>query len=84
MVEVVAEPHVGRRGLGHDGLESRVRVEHGHDREPGAVARARDAGAAVVTGNVCEEPFDGVVGIGALVDALRVLALPPFDKLRAA
>ena len=75
MVEVVAEPHVRRRRLRHDGLQSRVRVEHRHDREPRAVAGARDADPSIVTGYVGEEPFDGVVGIGALVDALRVLAL---------
>ena len=74
-MEVVAQPHVRGRRLRHDGRQRRMRIERAHHREPGRVARPDHADAAVVPGHVGEQPFDRVVGVGALVDRLRVLAI---------
>ncbi len=70
VMEVVAEEHVGRRGLLGGGLERGVRVEQRHDRQPTAVGDAQHAHAAVVAGHVLDQPVDGVVGVGAFVDGL--------------
>jgi hypothetical protein len=67
-MEVVAEPHVGRRGLRRDRAQRRVRLGRGHDRRPAVVADAEHADAAVVVRHVLHEPVDRVVGIGAFVD----------------
>ena len=75
VMEVVADPHVCGRGHRHDGLERGMRIERAHHREPRRVTRADHADAAVVVGDVLEQPLDGVVGVGALVDRLRVLAI---------
>ena len=73
VMEVVAEEHVGRRGLRRHRLEGRVRVEHRHHRQPAVVADAEHADPAVVVRHVLEEPVDGVVGVGAFVDGLGVV-----------
>ncbi len=52
-----------------------MRIERAHHREPRRVARADHADASVVVGHVLEQPLDGVVGVGALVDRLGILAI---------
>jgi hypothetical protein len=75
VMEVVAKPHVRRRRHRHDRLQRRMRIERAHHRQPRRVARADHADASVVVGDVLEQPFDGVGGVGALVDRLRILAI---------
>jgi hypothetical protein len=71
VVEVVADPHVGRGGLGRDGLDGGMRVQHRHHGEPAAVGDAEDADAAVAR-DVLQDPLDRVVRVGRLVDRARV------------
>src|ERR1700722_10741419 len=49
VMEVVAQEHVGGRGLLRGGLERRVRIEQGHGGEPAAVRNSQNADAAVRT-----------------------------------
>ena len=68
-MEVVAEPHVGRRGLRRDRLQRRVWLDRRHDGGPPVVRHTEHADPAVVVRHVLQQPFDGVVGVGALVEA---------------
>ena len=88
VVEVVAEPHVGRRGLRRDRPERGVRLEGAHDRGPALVGDAEHPDPAVVAGQVLHQPVDRVPGVRALVERLRVPgrargALHDEDALRA-
>ncbi len=73
VVEIITQIHVRWRRLFGDGLERRVRLDHRHGRQPAAVGNSQHAHASVVVRNVLEQPVDGVVGVGALVDGLRVV-----------
>src|ERR1039457_2088735 len=74
-MESVAEELVGGGGLLDDGFEGGMRVERGHDGGPTVVGGSGDAGAAVVVGDVFDEPVDGVPGVGGFVDAFRILGI---------
>ena len=75
MVEVVAQEHVGGRCLRRRGFERRVRVEHRHEGEPAGIRYPEHSHAAVVVGDVREQPVYRVVRVGAFVDRLRVAPL---------
>ena len=47
-------------------------VDARHRREKARIRHPQHARASVVVGDVAEQPLDGVVRIGALVDALRI------------
>ena len=72
VVEVVAEPHVGGRGLRRDRRERRVRLERPHDRRPAPVGDSEHPGLAVVARDVLQQPLDRVVRVGPLVEGLLV------------
>ncbi len=67
MVEIVAEPHVGGGSLRRNRLQSRMRLEGSHDGRPAVVRNAQHAHTAVIGRDILEHPFDGVEGIGPLV-----------------
>ncbi len=71
--EVVAEPDVGHGGLRRNGANGRMRIDAGFGSQEPRIRNADDADAAVVVADVREEPGDGVVGVGALVDGMRVM-----------
>src|SRR5258707_15109231 len=59
-------------------------IKCSHHSEPSAVARAGHANATVVVGYVFQEPLDGVVSVGTLVDRTFVFGiarLPQHDEL---
>ena len=68
MEEIVAHPDVDHGGLRRDGFHGGMRIDAGGYGEKSGIGDAEDADAAVVVGNVFEEPGDGVVGVGAFVD----------------
>ncbi len=68
VMEIVTQELVGGRRLLGNRLERRVRVEHGHHRQPATVRDAEHACTPVVVGNMLEEPGDRVVGVSALVN----------------
>ena len=72
VVEVVAEPHIGRGRLRRDRLEGRMRLECAHDGGPSVVRHAQHAHPSVVTAHVLQQPVNGVVGVGALVERRSV------------
>ncbi len=72
VMEIVAQVHVGRRGLLGNSFQRRMRIDHGHHGEPAAVGNPQHARASVVVRHVVEQPLYGVVSVGALVDRLRV------------
>src|SRR5208282_4302363 len=76
VMKIVAQEHIGDGSLLGDGAHGGMRVERGHFREPAAVGNAGNPHAAVVTGNIFEQPLDGIVGVGALVDRAGVRAVP--------
>src|SRR3954463_16222601 len=47
-------------------------VDAGHSREEARIGDAEHPDASVVAGYVLEQPRDGIEGIGALVDTVRV------------
>ena len=75
VMEVVPQPHVGRRGLRRRGFERRVRIGERHRRRPAVVGHAEHPGAAVVRGHVLHEPIDRVVGVGRFIDCLGVVPM---------
>ncbi len=85
VMEVVADEPVGDGRLGRHGLERGVGVDHAGG---GVEARVRDAPhahAAVVPGDVLQQPLDRVVRVRALVDVRRARLLrevrPHVDEL---
>ncbi len=52
---------------------SEVRIDEGHEGEEAVVGNAEDADLAVGFGNVFDEPVDGVVGVGGMVNQRGVL-----------
>jgi len=52
-----------------------MRLDRRHDRRPPVVRHAEHADAAVVVADVLDQPVDGVVGVGAFIDRLRVAGL---------
>ena len=71
VVEVVADEHVGGRGLRAHGAKRGMRTQHAHRRGPSVVADAQHAHAPIVLRRVLEQPLDGVPGVGAFIDGLR-------------
>src|SRR5438477_1198993 len=71
-MEIVAEIHVGRRRLLRGCLQSGMRVESGHNRQPAGVRNPEDSNAAIVARYVLEQPLDSVVRVGALVDGFWI------------
>ena len=71
-MEIVAQELVGGGCLFGRGLERGMRVEQSHGGQPAPVGDAQDSHPAVMVGHVGQKPVDGVVGVGALVDGLRV------------
>ena len=72
VVKVVADEHVGRRGLLGNRLQRRVGLEQRHGGRPAGIGNAVDAHAAVIVGGVLQQPLDGVIGVGAFVDGLWI------------
>ncbi len=75
VVEIVADVHIGGRSLRANGLDGRVRIDHGLGGQPAVVGNAVEAGPPVVAGHVLEQPSDGIVGVRGFVDRLRVAVL---------
>ena len=73
--EVVAEPDIGHGGLGGDGADGGMGIDAGLSGEEARVGNPDHADAAVVAGDVFEEPGDGVVSVGGLVDGARVVVI---------
>src|SRR5581483_1580397 len=72
VMEVVAEEHVGGRGLLGNSLKRRMGVDQRHGRRPAGIGDAPHADAPIVVGNILEQPLNGVVGVGALIRALGI------------
>src|SRR5271156_6023527 len=70
--EIVAEPDVDHGGLRRDGFHGGVRIDARGLCEEAGIGDAEDADAAIVVGNVFDEPGDGVVGVGAFVDEFGI------------
>lgn len=87
VVHVVAEEPVGGRGLWGDSFEGGVT---GHCTEGGisaGVADAPEADSFVIIGDIVDEKFDGIVGVGGFIDVAGVggeaVVLPGVCELRA-
>ena len=72
MEEVVAHPDVDHGRLRRNGFHGRMRIDAGFHRKESGIAGADESGAAVVAGDVFEQPVDGVVGVGAFVYGLGI------------
>ena len=71
VMEVVPDKPVRHRRLRGDGLNRGMRINGSHGSVEARVRDAPDANIAVVIANVLDEPVNGVVGIGGLVDVPR-------------
>ena len=71
VIDVVAHVVVGGRRLRRRRLQRRMRVDDARRDVEAGLRDADHAGAAVVVRDVLQQPLDGVVGVGALVDVLR-------------
>ena len=69
---IVAHPPVDHRVHRHRDLQRRVRMHQRHQRQETVVGNAEDSDLAVRLGNVLHQPFDGVVGVGRVVDRRRI------------
>ena len=70
---VVAHPAIDHGIHGDGNFERGVRMDERHERQKAVVGDAEDADLAIGLGNVFDEPVDGVVGVGGLVDGRGVL-----------
>ncbi len=68
VISVAAEKEIHNRGLGAGCLEGGVGIDHGGGGIETGIRNADDARFAVVAPDVLEQPFDGVVSVGGLVD----------------
>src|SRR3972149_11982800 len=50
-----------------------MRIKHRHDGQPSVVGNAQLAYSSVVSRDVLQEPFNAVIGVGALVNSFGVL-----------
>ena len=85
--EVVAHPDVDHGRLGRNGLHGGMRIDAGHHGQEAGVAGADEAGAAVVAGNVLQQPGHGVVCVGAFIDGLGIAMIgerPAHDEFALA
>src|SRR6266481_9309832 len=65
---VVAHPAVDHRIHRYSDFESGMRIDKGHQRSEAVVGDAKDADLAVGFGNIFNEPVDGVVSVGGVID----------------
>ena len=70
LVKEVIEKPIGNRRLRRDGFERGVGIDHAGGAIETGIADAPEADLAVVAGNIFDEPLDGVMGVGAFVNAL--------------
>ena len=74
MTKIIEEP-VGNRRLRRHGFQSGVGVDHAGRGIEARVRDAPEADPAVMVGNVCQQPFDRVVGVGAFVNVFLAFFL---------
>ena len=74
-MKIIAQEHVRGRSLLRNGFQRRMRLEQRHGREPAAVGDASFARAAVVVGNILQQPINCVVGVRAFVNGVRIAAV---------
>ena len=72
-MHVVAMKPVRDRRLRRDGFDCRMTIDAGHRGVKARIRNAVDADPAVVVRHVLNQPIDGVVGVGGLVDLLAGL-----------
>ncbi len=70
-MDVVAQIVVGQRSLRRRGFQRRVRIDKGGGGVKTGVGNAVYSDPAVIVRNVFQEPFDGVIRVGALVNVGR-------------
>lgn len=70
MVEVITDKPVGDGSLGAGNLKRGVSIDHAGGDIEARVGNAPGADAAIVVGQILDEPFNGVVGIGGFIDIL--------------
>ena len=76
MMKVVAQPHVGRRGLRRRRLERRMRIHQRLHHQPPVVRHAQHADATVVVGHALGQPLHRVPRVSPFVDRLGVAPVP--------
>ena len=67
-MEVVAQEHVGWRGLFAGGFQCRMRFHERHRGQPPAIRDPENASPSIVIRDVFDQPVDGVIGIGSFVN----------------
>ena len=70
VVSVVAHEEVGHGRLGRSGFQRGMGIDDAGRGEEAGIGNSPDAGVAVIVGNILEQPVDGVVKVGAVVDVL--------------
>jgi len=65
---VVAAPAIDHRVHGHGDFQRGMGIEEGHQRQESVVRDAEDTDVAVRLRDVLDEPVDGVVGVGGVID----------------
>ena len=70
---VVAYPAVDHGIHGNGNFERGVRIDERHQREEAVVGNAENADLAVAFGDIFDEPVDGVVRVGGMIDGGGIL-----------
>ena len=70
VIGVVAHEEVGHGSLRRRGFQRGMRVDDAGGSVEAGIGNSPDSGVAVVVGHVLEQPVDGVVEVGAVVDVL--------------
>ena len=81
---VVVHPLIDGRGLLADRLQRRVRMQKGKRGCQAIVRNTVHPDFAVVVGNILQQPFDRVVGVGSLVGGFRIVEIDPGGQIELA
>src|SRR6516164_1912512 len=71
VIAVISVKKVRDRGLRRSGLDRRMRIDDACRSEKSRIRDSVDANLPIIVGHILQQPFDGVVGICALINVFR-------------
>ena len=83
-MHVVVHPLIDGRSLFADGFQRGMRMKKSQRGGEAVVGDAKHSDLAVVVGDVFDEPFDGVVGVGGFVGGLGIVEVNLGGKFEVA
>src|SRR5207248_2149551 len=72
VVEVVIDEHIVWGGLLADGLQRGMWIKQRLSHQPARIRNSPHTHPAAIIWNILDEPIDGVIRVGSLIDGLRI------------